>query len=506
MKLLRRSLSLILALLMVLALAACTPGSEPITDSEGKGDASNPEGGNDGGIQDKVESFVLPDRPTGDTEGNTYVVIQFQEVDNPFKYSQDSRMGEKVAERILEVQELYGCLLEFEQVAEDKFVNAMQSRIYSDNAGDLIFADINDKLRRTCGTGGSESLMQDLLQVDHIINFWDMEKWGNITAREAMMAGGTFYGVTPALWLDYTPLPYYLFAYNKDMLVQFDATDPQEYWENEAWDRDAMLDVITSCYDDSGSETVWGLTARVQHMTRASFLATGIDLVTVDKVNADGSVEWTNGLLTPEAKEALQWLVNSIKTNQRYFNNGQPESPWGPWFGHEPFLDGLCAMCSTRPKGLFDEIVTGAPFSFGVTLWAGSDPNMVTGFYEDVCSVAIPVFAQNVEHSAFLMYDLFEGLDGIESYEDVMKYYRENYFETDLDVEYLIRDGASLQYSYWPNGVDEIYSMINSRLMTASSVSALIDRGAVTVDDLIEEHVLPNKVTLNQWQAAGYFD
>ena len=60
--------------------------------------------------------------------------------------------------------------------------------------------------------------MQDLLAVDDIINFWNAEKWGTIPAREAMMAGGTFYGVAPALWVDCTPLPYYQIVYNKTLV------------------------------------------------------------------------------------------------------------------------------------------------------------------------------------------------------------------------------------------------------------------------------------------------
>jgi len=340
----------------------------------------------------------------------------------------------------------------------------------------------------------------DMLTVDHIINFWDEDKWGNITAKETVMAGGYFYGVTPALWIDYTPLPYYLYTYNKDLLQQFEIPDLQEYWEEEEWDRNTMLQVIRDCYDDTGAATIVGMTATRQHMTRACFLSTGADFLIIDKINADRTAEWTNGFLSPEVQESLQWLNTTLKTHGKHFN-----TTTGSWFAHEPFLDGLSLMCSTRPKEVFDQIVTTASFEFGLIPWAGLEPNYISGFYEDVCSVAIPTFAQNPEHTAFLMADLFEGLDGMETQDDIIAYYRENYFATDLDVEFLLKQGASLQYTYWPNKGDVVIDSIASTIDVVSSAKTLIDRYAPQLDPIIEEHILPNKVAIEAYRQNGYF-
>ncbi|MBQ5743440.1 MAG: hypothetical protein IIV79_04515, partial [Clostridia bacterium] len=465
---------------------------------------SNPSNPSNPGNPDEPTNpgFVMPDRPVDETEGQTYLIIQQAVVENPFGYSQDSQLGMKVQERLDEVMETYGCTIEFEQVSYEASDYASKLYTYEvDERGDLVFADKNAKLRRTLGVGGDESLMVDLLLVNHIINFWDSNKWGTLTARETMMAGGTFYGVTPALWIDCTPLPYYQVVYNKEMVEMAGVTDPQEYWENEEWDRDAMMDVIVGTTNEA--DGVWGMTAMEYHMIRATFLGTGKLLVEIEKINEDKTVDWTPGLSSPEVVEAFSWLKKQLKNNAKCFNNGGAYvSTDGSWGAHVPFNEGLCAMAMTRPSNVFDSIVVkDSSFPFGIITWASDVANSLTGYYEQVYSVAIPRFAKEVEHSAFLMADLFEGLEGVETYQDVLDYYREDYFDSDIDVECLVRDGAALQYSYWPNGtIDKVWTDLEKEFLSASSVSSLVKRYANTISKDVETHILPNQVALQQWR------
>ena len=425
-------------------------------------------------------------------------------MEEPFGYTQDSLMGAHVADRILEVQNKYSCTLEFTQVAyNDNFAANIQGLMYAEDGGDLVFSFNNAQLRKALGTGGEESAMQDLLALDNILNFWNFNKWGNITSRETMMAGGTFYGVTPALWVDCTPLPYYQVVYNKDLVETFGITDPQEFWEKEEWDRDNMLDLITSCYDDSQAAPIWGMTGTLAHMIRATSLTTGISLVEIEAINSDGSVDWNLGLMNPDVTEALQWLKNSLKVNGKYFNNGS--SDWKTWDSQTPFVNGQTVFCLTRPGTLFGTIVTSVE-NFGLITWAGVDPNTLTGYYENCFSVAIPVFAKSAYESAYLAYDLFEGMNGIETYEDVIAYYRETYFDSDIDVTCLVREGASLQYSYWPNGVDIMWVNLTAGFDNASSMKTLIEKNEHCVDVPIETYMVPNAVKLEQYRQNGFFN
>ncbi len=509
MKTARRLLALLLVLMMAFALVACG-GDTPDTDVGGNQGGNEPQGGNQSGegpsIDEVVDGFVMPDRPTDETEGKTYIIIQHSEIENPFGYSQDSQMGMNIQTRLDEVMETYGCAIEFEQMSyeDSAFASKMQARQFAENGGDMVFANKNAQLRRTLGTGGETSLMVDLLQVTDIINFWDANKWGTITARESMMAGGTFYGVSPALWVDCTPLPYYQVVYNKDLVEAAGATDPQEYWENEEWDRDAMVDVITETTDESAG--VWGMTATDYHMVRATFLGTGKLLVNIDgEPAADGSVEWAGGIDSPETIEALTWLKSTLTNYKKCFNNGQ--NTWTTWESQVPFNEGLCTMAMTRPIDLFGSVVIDADFQFGVTTWASDEVNSLTGYYEQVYSVAIPVFAQNVRHSAFLMADLFEGLEGVETYDDVLAYYSEEYFSSDLDLKCLVREGATLQYSYWPNGtIDGVWSELANNLLSSGSVSSLVKRYAGTIEKDVETHILPNQVELIRWKDKWNID
>ena len=505
MKIARRLLSLLLALLMVFAFVACGEDPNPATDDVQKPQSSDKDPSSSGTFVDpEVDNdFTPPERPVGDMTDKIYTIIQHSEIENPFGYSQDSQMGVMVADRVAEVQSLYGCTIEFSHIAyNDQFASQLQALTFSEGGGDMVFAEKNAMLRRALGTGGSESLMTDLLTVDHIINFWDMNKWGNISAREAMMAGGYFYGVTPALWVDCTPLPYYQVVYNKDLLATAELPDLQEYWEKEEWDRDTMLDVI--CSFDPAVDTAWGLNAALSHMTRATFLTTGVDLVIIDKINSDKTVEWSRGLDTADVADALQWLKNALKNHGKHFNNGDVEFNTA-WQSHVPFNEGACAMAMTRPQDIFAFVVTEGPENFGLITWAGYEPNVISGFLEQVFAVSIPTFAQNAEHSAFLMYDLFEGLDDIESYSDVIAYYRETYFATDIDMECLVRENVKLQYSYWPNGVDAVWTNISTNLLTTSSIPSLLAKHSGVVDTEIEEHMVPNTVALEAYRQNGFF-
>ncbi len=500
MKLAKRLLSVALVLMMVFALFACG-GNNGTTDTNTNStvvastDTTSP---NTGVTPPPVDTDFDPGpRPKDETEGNTYIVIQHQEVENPFGYSQDSNMGLQIADRVAAVQEQYGCTLEFAQVPyNDQFATQLQALAFAENGGDLIFSNNNAQLRKALGTGEGESLCLDLLKFDGIINFWDMNKWGNITARECMMAGGTFYGVSPALWVDCTPLPYYTMVYNKDMVAAAGAVDPQESWELEEWDSYAMVDVIKATTDEANG--VWGITATMGHMVRATFLSTGQTLLNIEEVSSDGTVKWSSNLDSGEAIAAFQWLKNTLSVNGKCFNQGKAD--WTTWKSHEPFNDEQCAMALTRPLTLLGDVVVNGPTKFGVITWAGEEANMLTGYYENVYAVAIPSFAQTPEHSAFLMYDLFEGLEDVESYTDVMQYYADTYFNSDIDLTCLVREGAKLQYSYWPNGCDAIWGQISSSLLTSSSVSTLVGKNIHMVDSEIETYIVPNQVKLEAWR------
>ncbi len=503
----KRILSLLLVVLMLSALVACGGGDEVSSEKPGSNVASGSLQGTDtdtdtntGTTSDRVQ----PDVPLDEMSGKNFIIIQHGPIEDPFGYSQDSFAAELAAERISEISNAWGCTISFEQVAyNDEFVSTMQAKQYADNAGDLIFSNNNAQLRKALGTGGDTSLMIDLLAMDDIVDFWNTDKWGNITSRETMMAGGTFYGLTPALWYNCTPLPYYSVVYSKDLLASFETENPQELWEQEAWDRDAMLDIITSCYDDTMGEPIFGMSAHMTHMVRASYLSAGVDAVVIDKINADGSVDWTYGMADPMAVEALQWLKNSITANRKYFNNGA--DPSGSWTAHNAYVSGMSAMCLTAYRVVFDNIAMQCE-NFALIPWAGADANTLSGFYENCYSVAIPIFAQDFDLSAHLMAHLFEGLGEVESTDDIVKYYKETYFESDLDVSFLLMEGANLQYSYWPNGGDAALNTIAGGLMSASSVKTLVEKTVPTVSEVVETHLVPNAVALEKYRQNGYFD
>jgi hypothetical protein len=410
-------------------------------------------------------------------------------------------MGAHVADRILEVQNKYGCTLEFTQIAyANEFAANIQGLMYAEDGGDMVFSFNNAQLRKALGTGGDTSTMQDLLALDNILNFWNFNKWGNITSRETMMAGGVFYGVTPALWIDNTPLPYYTLVYNKDMLATFGITDPQEIWDEGKWDREAMMDGIVKAYDDTGSIVIKGLATNIIHAVRATFLSTGKSNIEISKLNADGTAEWEYGLLSDDSIEALSWFKSTYKANEKHFKIQND------WNNYQHLINGESYMALVAYRQILDSISVNMN-NFGLMMWGGADYNVMSGFYENCYSVCIPSFAQDPEHTAFLMYDLFEGMNGIETQADMVKYYRETYFDNDLDVQFMYRDGANLQYSYWPNDLDiATFDVIGNSLFTASSVENLLTKTLASADTIVETHLIRNQIELDKYKQAGYFD
>ncbi len=484
MKRFKQLVAVLLLLIMCFSITACG------------GENDDPSGTDSRGIVDPV---IRPE----EMSGKDFIIIQHQPEISPFGYAENSQLAERAFKRMEDVEALYGCTLNFSTVPYDNnFVTQIQAFAYEENSGDLIFSSNNAMLRRCVGTGGDDSMLVSLLPYDSILDFWNTEKWGNITAKETMMYGKDFYGVTPALWINYLPLPYYYLVYNRDLLESFGQTDLQEYYENGTWTRDVMMDIVISCYDDTGAVPIYGMAAHLSHMIRASFLAAGCTPVQIDSINVDGTSEWTNGWLLPEAEEALTWLQGKIKSNPRCFNGGKNV---GTWSAHEGFIAQEAVMCLTSPITILNNIVVDAAFSYGIMPWGGFEPNYMSGYYENVCTVAIPTFAQNAEWSAFLMADLFEGLDGTPDYNSVLEYYRNTYFDTDTDMEILIQQGSNnLQYSYWPNNGDATLGAIAGSFLS-SSVTALLQANAGLVDSVVETYILPNKIALEQYKAEGKY-
>lgn len=519
MKTAKRLLSVLLVFVMIAATVACSGGSS-VTEDGNTTTATQTEGSTGvcvlpgtqvpetPGIVD-VEGWIQapPDPYLSEFDGGNFIIIQHESEESPFGYEEDSVFLPSVLNRIEEMETKYGCTVSFRTLAYggSSFVADFCALEFSGVGGDLLFSSDNSAARRLVGKGGEDSMLINLYALDNYLNVWDTDKWGTVASRETMMVGERIYGLTPALWVDCTPLPDYQLVYSRDVLAAFDLVDPAEYWENKAWDREAMLDLITSVYDDSGDYLVYGINAAVDHMQRASFLASGVSTVVVDRINADESVDWSYGLMTPEGKDALIWFKNAFKQNRKYFNSGKLAPEGSVETYHQALVEGKAAFCLVRGRDVVESVFVDLP-NFGLTCWAGLDANVLSGSYDNCYSVSIPVFAQNPYGSALLMYDLFEGLDGMQDYDDVLRYYRETYFKTYADAKMLLRKNGNLQYSYQLHGGNKVWETLAEKIVLSPYVIPVIENSIGTFASVAKENALPNKVALLQYWGAGYFN
>ena len=227
-----------------------------------------------------------------------------------------------------------------------------------------------------------------------------------------------------------------------------------------------------------------------------------MDLAVVDSINPNQTMNWHCGLQDPKGIEALQWFATNYANNRKYFNGGRS---WADLNEGAAFL--LLLKTPTATSLLKEQ-----PGTYGLTCWAGKEANFLSSYYESCFCVSIPLFAEDIEASAYLMAELFEGFDGMRKYEDVLARYRETYGFSETELEFFFGKEDSLQYSYWPNGLGEIWKDLdgkfNAFLPAEGNQPALEPVLAQTLKSYtsaIETYVLPNVVSLELYKESGLF-
>ena len=490
----KRIASLFLILLLTFALTACGP-SEPIKDSDSLT------------VTDPIIDPPISRRPK-EMMGQEYIILQTRNREFPFEYPIASREAEFARNRIEEVRRLYNSEILLEQIPEDGIAEELQRRTFTDSRGDILFCTDNSLLRGVVNADPEKSLLVDLLPLDNQLNLFDKEKWGGAAALESMMAGGHFYGVTPALWFGCAPKPVSVLLYDKDLLHEYDVPDLPEYLEKDQWDRDVMLTTITNVYSDSAEKPVWGITAPLTRMIRSTLLAVGADDVRIGKINGDGTAEWEYGPASDDGEEALTWLRKTLKQYKRSFNHGADD--WEEDNVLNPFLQKRCGVCLTSCDAV-PELAAARNKNFGLMPWAGKQSGFYDQDYDNCCSVSIPVCAQNPEWSALLMWDLFEapgsmGPTEIRNRNQLFEYYRTTYFSNDFEAQLYLPEKPSGHYSYAPEGGIAGWETIRAGILSDVPIRSLIDRCKADAADVIETYVLPNRTALASYRQAGLSD
>ncbi len=501
MKHAKRIFCLTLALLMAIGVAACggdTTLSDGVVFSDTGPYCSLPANPSYPVTPPVTSDPVRPE----EMQGKTYLILQEAPAETPFGFDTETTLFQELVTHMAEVEERYGCTLEFLQLPANDLSQSQMVVFELGGVGDIFFG-LSTVLRRSLRNAQGEMMFENILKYDHIINFWDIQKWGNIYARECLMMEGEFYGVTPALWQDCTPLPLYCVVYNKGLIEDCGEKSPLEYWEEEEWDNFAMVQVIkntTSVADD-----IWGMTASLEQMVHATVLATGKPLVEVAGMQLDGSVVWKNNLDSAEIITSLQWLQFTMNNNAKCFNKGLND--WEKGKTHEPFLAGTSALALTSPAQALEMVKSpGNHIDMGIITWAGVEANQMTGGYGEVTAVAIPTFAQNTTHSAYLVFDLFKGVGDIRDYSQLHEYYLQAYFSHDTDVTCFLQQDGKTGYSYWVEGSGSQIHSISNSLLATKSVKALVEKYLHDGDSVIENHVATNWLSLEKWRQGGKMD
>lgn len=444
------------------------------------------------GQQDEVFDHDLDTEVTLNWDGQTFEIIQTSAIDeNPLYYIRDTVLADNALQRLNDVADNHNCTIKLKYIGVDStFKTLMAATLSTGEAlGDIIFTDPY-QIRDFGNLGG----LVNIENLSDYIDIFDADKWGEPNVWEFLMCNGVMCGVVPVSWLQMSPGIFYPIVFNADVTASFGVYDLRESYENGQWTRDKMLEVITTCTNNTLATPIKGMAACLKHFIRAALLNNG---TTFAEFN-DDLTEYSCGWATEAGIEALQWVKDVIDNYDEYmfeFTN----TGYGDWNYTNPFMNGEAALLLTSSGEIFDNIAYEVE-NFGVLPFPSGpygDSSKYVGFYEKAETLSIPIYAKEVECSAILIDEIFSPLEQYPDQESIASYYNSQVFSDNRDYKLLTELSKNCKYSFWPDGGDAFLNQIYSNLSKSTPVE-IIEAYGTSSDECIIEQMIPSILTIRR--------
>ena len=445
-------------------------------------------GGND---LDKEISYDI----IKDLEGIDFVIWQGSAISNVFMYKENTTLADDALERIDYIEQVFNCDVIIEMGGDDAELNKKVLALMAVGDGSCDAFVARSHLLRPIGNAQGLVPMED---VEHIMDFHDRQKWGELNAQELMMCKGTLYGLIPVAWPDMFPEVYYMLITNNEIIKNHGGIDPREYIETKTWNRDTFEKSIQdyTYLGASENETIYGISAAPMHLVRMALLGNGVEYVVS---NGEGS--YKSGFDTDEAIEGLTWLQNLLKNNKECFVLGgkNGDDVWSSF--STPFKESRASMYLTNSRIFFNEVTfeikdfAVLPFPTGPSGEYGKWP----AAYESTQAVAIPIFAEDIDVSAMVLDEMFKPLNKYPDYESLMSRYKNQVFDDQRDIDMMMSIGNNARYSYWIEGGDGALWNISNNYLNGSPAN-LIKSHIGTMKKTIDEAILPNDQNMDRYR------
>ena len=389
-------------------------------------------------------------------------------------FSSDSKEAEEMRQRKEKIENDLNCKINIVNV-ETGIESYISSKTASNATGD---ADITISLSYYVRRWGKAGYLTDIAEISDEIGFPDTFRWGDENDLETTAVDGTIYGIIPKSFPDNLKSFFYFIVTNDTLVTKATGVSTDIYREN-GLSRDDLEFLVKNSYQpDSG---IYGLDTGLE-----SFLTTCI-------YSGGGSVynEETGktGLRDAGTLEALTWGTDFLNKNS--------DSIYLHDDFRDMFLSGKAAVATADTAAITDDIADNTEIGkfsvFAFPKGSYAKDNTAAGYIHSYKhAIAVPKITSDVEATAAVINEFFAPLSYLSNEDDLKKYYKNEVFWADEDVDTVFSESAKGRYNYWQEGFHTIMTNIAEASVSRSPTAAL--SSAVTVaDNAVETTVKPNR-------------
>lgn len=408
----------------------------------------------------------------------------FEGADSVLTYITNTELGDLAAQRLKDVENKYNCNIEFQAVNRSGEV-AFNSAV----AGSYIFDFISEESFFLVNYMKANAFV-DLTTLDNM-DVFDESKWGNKNMLVSTMFDGAIYGVLPAAHpMRVSNSIDMLIVVNEDYVINLNATDPRDYFENGEWNWENFENCLNLFAHTSGisNEYVYAFAAGFGGFARGLSMCNGIDFITIEDNN-----KFELGYFTTPAVEAYNqawdWYFGATAANI----NSEDASIESFIAGNSVMtMAGAYQVLSTSTSIAYQMENFGiVPLPVGPNAKSPDDYKMQYSSAD--FSMCIPITAKDPEISALVLDKIYEPFEGFETKEDVISYLHKNYFKDERDAKFFIEMSES-DHAFYHDHMHSFSTM--SDQFPSNGITKGMDAYRDQMYDAAEKYIVPAYATM----------
>ncbi len=407
-----------------------------------------------------------------DADVKDYVIV-YPDVNSP--------QSDALLERIKEIEDKYDIVIERTNKGSEDTIE-FYIRAIGSNATDvdLLFRD-NGKSTWFWADAGVCIPFTDF---PDIIDLSDFDKYGSPGVLEAAMINGKPITVQPGYWPGYQSFECFYMVYNKDMSAMLGVTDLHEYYENETWTWDSMLEYFDSAMIGIERDEQLLFTGHSGYLLNTMLYSNGFDFVEI-----------------VEGKPVFNLYADSCLNTLEFYK--ELDSRYGKRvdIGTTRWdIDKFVEENSLTAMAIAQDVITGQlayniDFNYGLMPFPCGPDGTYGEWAQSVTRASgfnIPVIAKEPELAARVVSDFCDPFDEFGGdKQGLIDYYSTAILPSELDGEIYFAVEGGTRYDYDDIGIIALFQGIALDIRTKSPMEVLQARYN-TIYDKYKEYIEPN--------------